>query len=195
MKFLFQKENAVAANAKTVLIFLNMQKVQRKLKMKYYNEISRSYNELHGDEQIKKAEIIKKEILKKKSSGLLLDIGGGTGVSTEVFLDNFNCTVIDPSEKLLVQGNNNMKKIVASAEKLPFDAEKFDVIISITSLHHVEIKKALAEIKRVAKPDALVAVSFLKKSKKLEIFRKEFKKIYKKSREIEESRDIIFLSF
>ena len=163
--------------------------------MKYYNEIALSYNGLHGEEQIKKAEIILKELLKKKDKGLLLDIGGGTGISTEIFLDNFDCIIVDPSEKLLEIGSPKIEKILASAEELPFGNEKFDVIISITSLHHTELSKAIEEIKRVSKSDALIAISFLKKSEKLQEFREVFKKNFPNSREIEEEKDIIFFNF
>lgn len=160
----------------------------------YYNKTANSYNELHGEEQIAKANIILKEILKKKDKGILLDIGGGTGISTELFIENFDCILIDPSEELLNQAPPNMLKILAEAEQLPFSDKKFDVIISITALHHANLEQALKEIKRVSKEDTLVAISFLKKSKKLEEFRKLFKENFK-SREIEESKDIIFFNF
>ena len=160
----------------------------------YYNKIAPSYNDLHKEEQLKKAEIIKKEVLKKKTSGILLDIGGGTGISTEVFTENFECILIDPSEKLLELGPVNIEKILGQAEELPFGAQKFDVIISITALHHSDIKKALQEIKRVAKPDAIMVISFLKKSSKLEEFRKLFKEFYPNSREIEEEKDVILIN-
>lgn len=160
----------------------------------YYNETANSYNELHGEEQIAKAKIILNEIIKKKSKGILLDIGGGTGISTELFTENFDCILIDPSEELLNQAPPNILKILAKAEELPFSDKKFDIIISITSLHHTNLKQAIKEIKRVSKEDTLIAISFLKKSKKLEEFRKLFKENYN-SREIEESKDIIFFNF
>ena len=47
-----------------------------------YNKIAKSYNELHKEEQIKKLEIIKKNI---KIIPPLLDVGCGTGISTNYF--------------------------------------------------------------------------------------------------------------
>ena len=47
-----------------------------------YNNIAKSYNELHGEEQIKKLDIIKKNI---KIISPLLDVGCGTGISTNYF--------------------------------------------------------------------------------------------------------------
>ncbi len=162
--------------------------------MDYYNEIAHSYNSLHGEEQITKAKIILREILKQKTKGILLDIGGGTGISTEIFTENFDCILLDPSEKLLELGSPNIEKILAEAEELPFADSKFDIIISLTALHHADLKKAINEIKRVSKDSSLIAISFLKKSNKLEEFRTLFNENFK-SREIEEEKDIIFFNF
>ncbi len=161
----------------------------------YYNEIALTYNELHGEEQKKKARIILKELLKQKKSGMLLDIGGGTGIATELFIEAYDCILIDPSERLLDVGSYKMEKILAEAEQLPFADKKFDIIISLTALHHTKLEKALSELKRIAKQDVLIAISFLKKSKKLEKFRELFKKDFPKTREIEEDKDIIFFNF
>jgi len=161
----------------------------------YYNNIAKTYNELHGEEQKKKAKIILKELLKQKQSGILLDIGGGTGVSTELFTENFECILIDPAENLLEQGAPQIVKILAEAEELPFSNNKFDVIISLTALHHTNIKEAIKEIKRVAKKDALIVISFLKTSTKLQQFRELLKEKFPITREIEEEKDIIFFNF
>lgn len=49
--------------------------------------------------------------------------------------------------------------IVGNAEELPFEDESIDVIISCAVLEHVEnVEKAIAEIKRVLKPDGLVYI-------------------------------------
>jgi len=140
--------------------------------MKYYNTIASSYNDLYGTEQLEKARAILKYI---RPSGLLLDIGAGSGISTKLFEKYCECIALDPSKGLLEQYNG--EKVVATAEKIPFPDNHFDVIISITSLHHTNIKKALKEIFRVAKKDAQIAITILKKSKvDLSLF-KNFKKI------------------
>ena len=53
------------------------------------------------------------------------------------------------------------------------------------------MEKALKEIKRVSKNNN-IAISFLKKSKKLEEFRKLLSKYYQ-YKEIEENKDAIFI--
>jgi len=143
--------------------------------MEYYNKIAKSYNELHEKEQLEKTRIILKFI---KPSGLLLDIGAGTGISTKPFEKYCMCIALDPSKELLKRYKGN--KILAKAENLPFKDKTFDVIISVTVLHHTNIKKALKEIFRVAKPNAQIALTILKKSKlakTIENLLKDFKKI------------------
>ena len=68
-----------------------------------YNKIAKGYNELHKEEQLEKLEIIKNH-LEVKSTYRLLDIGAGTGISTNFF----DCKVIgiEPSKEMLKQGKN-----------------------------------------------------------------------------------------
>ncbi len=154
--------------------------------MKYYNETAKGYNELHKEEQLKKVKIIKQHL--KKPYGKLLDIGAGTGISTKPFeKDSKEAIALDPSEELLKQYKG--KKVLAKAESLPFKDNTFDTIISITALHHSNLKQAIKEINRVAKPNAQIAISFLKRSKYL----KEIQKLLKDYNQIEEDKDIIFI--
>lgn len=143
--------------------------------MKYYNKIAKGYNELHKEEQLNKIKIIKQHIKPKPP---ILDIGAGTGISSEPF----NAIAIDPSINMLKQYKG--LKVVAQAEHLPFKDNTFNTIISVTALHHTDIKKALKEIKRVSKPKAQLALTILKKSKVQ--LPKSFKKV-------EESKDFIYL--
>ncbi len=140
--------------------------------MGYYNKIAKGYDELYGEEQVEKAKIILKHL---KLKGLLLDIGAGSGIGTKLFEKNYTCIALDPSEELLKRYYGY--KIIGKAEKLPFPENYFDVVVSITSLHHTDIKEVLKEIKRVIKKNGQVALTILKKSKiDLSLF-KDFKKI------------------
>ena len=161
-----------------------LNKFIRAIEMKYYNSIANGYNELNKQEQLRKVDIILKHL---KPHGLLLDIGAGTGISTKPFEKYCKCIALDPSIGLLKRYKGT--KVLGKAESLPFPDKTFDVIISITALHHANLKKAISEIRRVAKPNAQVAISFLKKSKKL----KDIKKLLRDFKQIEEDKDIIFI--
>ncbi|MFH1592628.1 MAG: class I SAM-dependent methyltransferase [Candidatus Woesearchaeota archaeon] len=140
--------------------------------MEYYETISEGYDELYGEEQVEKARMVLRYINPK---GRLLDVGAGTGVATRLFERYCECVALDPSEKLLERYDG--KKIASKAENIPFPKDCFDVVISLTALHHSDLKKALEEIFRVVKPNGQIAISMLKKAEfDISLF-KDFKKI------------------
>jgi len=150
-----------------------------------YKYISKSYNELHKEEQIKKLNIIKKNL---KIIPPLLDVGCGTGISTNFFkvksIGIDNC-------KEMIKGVKNLQ--YAEAEKLPFKDNTFNTVISVTAFHNFKnMEKALKEILRVSKNNN-ICITYLKRSKKLPQFKNLIKK-YMKFKEIEEEKDIIILS-
>jgi ubiquinone/menaquinone biosynthesis C-methylase UbiE len=157
----------------------------------YYDVISSGYDELHEAEQIKKLETIKKEI-KITPKTKLLDVGCGTGLSSQ-----FDCNVtgVDPSHELLKIAKKKfpeIKFVQASAEKLPFKDKEFDVVVSVTAIQNfMDIEKGLNEIKRVG--NETFALSFLKKSSKAKIIERLIRKIFSefKTKEIEEDKDFI----
>mgnify|MGYP001595205110 CR=1 FL=1 len=151
-----------------------------------YNHIAKSYNEMHKEEQIKKLEIIKQNI---KIIPPLLDVGCGTGISTNHF--SVVSIGIDNSKEMLKQSKEG-NLIYGNAENLPFKDKTFNTIISVTSFHNFKnIEKALLEIKRVSKNNN-IAITFLKKSRKLKEFRNLFSK-YFKFKEIPCEQDILFI--
>ncbi len=157
----------------------------------YYDEISSGYEELHKEEQLKKIELIKKH-LKLKPSDKLLDVGCGTGLTTEPW----KCKRygIDPAIKLLerVRGKGEIEYKLAPAENIPYPDRFFDVVISITAIQNFhDIEKGLLEIKRVCKDK--VVLSFLKKSGKKKMIERLIKKHFKIEKVIEEERDLMFI--
>ena len=120
----------------------------------------------------------------------LLDIGCGTGISTNFF--NVKSAGIDNCREMIKEGKGNLK--YANAENLPFKDKTFSTVISVTAFHNIKnMEKALKEAIRVSRNNN-ICITFLKKSKKLNEFRKLFKKYFKDYKEIEEEKDIIFLS-
>ena len=153
--------------------------------MVYYNGISSGYNELHGKEQLEKARLIKKEL---NPGGLLLDVGAGTGVATKAFEGKAKCIALEPGLEMLSQYSG--LKVCAKAERLPFKDKSFDSVVSITVLHHANLEKAFSEIKRVAKPNASIAISFFKRAKNLS----QAERLFSAFRKLDAKFDWLFLS-
>jgi ubiquinone/menaquinone biosynthesis C-methylase UbiE len=152
--------------------------------MQYYNEISKGYNRLHWEEQKEKALAIKKNL---QLQGLLLDIGAGTGKATQLFQEGAECIALDPAREMVKQFPG--LKVVGKAEELPFKSNSFDSVISLTALHHADLEKAWAEIERISKGDASIAVSFFKRAKNFPLARALFKGF----REIDSGKDLLFV--
>lgn len=154
--------------------------------MDFYNSISRGYDELYGEEQLSKLSIIKKNIKIRKGTKIL-DVGCGTGVSSD-----FECFVvgIDPSIALLSQNNGNVK-LAGTAEALPFKSGSFDYVISVTAMHNFQdIGKSIEEMKRVGKQNFVFSI--LKKSKKFGSIKNLLEKNFKIEKNIEEEKDVVF---
>ncbi|MDO8628773.1 MAG: class I SAM-dependent methyltransferase [Nanoarchaeota archaeon] len=138
----------------------------------YYDEIAAGYDKLYEEEQLKKLQVISQYL---KPRGCLLDVGAGSGVASRFFAGQCQVIAVDPSFHLVKQFAG--LKVVARAEVLPFRSKTFDIVLSVTALHHADFKKSLKEIKRVAKSDAQIIISFLKKGKNVPDRLRGFKKV------------------
>jgi len=147
----------------------------------YYNTIAPSYNELHGEEQLKKLSQIE-PYLNSKS---ILDVGCGTGIASPK-----DAVGLDPSYELLKQNPNEFK--VGYAEDLPFEDKSFDIITCLTAIHHFHIDKSLAEMERVAKKKIIISV--LKKAKNFDEIIDKIKSKFKVNKIILEEKDIILIA-
>jgi ubiquinone/menaquinone biosynthesis C-methylase UbiE len=158
--------------------------------MTYYDDISEGYEELHGEEQLKKIELIKQYFHPNKTDKLL-DVGCGTGLTTEPW----DCKRhgIDPAKKLIARARLQAKieYKIAPAEDIPYPDNYFDHVVSITAIQNFDdIKQGLNQIKRVGKKSFVL--SALKKSKKMDKIKELVYEIFNVKREIEEDKDLIF---
>jgi len=99
----------------------------------------------------------------KKLSPLILDLGCGTGISTRQLAKGsgsvIGCDIDNYMLKNARKDNHkNIKYIKGNAERLPFTNNSFDVVTMFTSFHWFTTKKAIAEIRRVLKPNSIICV-------------------------------------
>jgi len=101
--------------------------------------------------------------LLKRARGRVLELGSGTGLNLELYpregIDDLILTEPDPHmakqlRKRIEEVCPGAKMIEAGAEDLPFEDDSFDTIVVTLVLCTVpDQRAALAEIKRVLKPD------------------------------------------
>jgi ubiquinone/menaquinone biosynthesis C-methylase UbiE len=93
-------------------------------------------------------------------AGRVLEIGAGTGANLEFYgVDVVELALTEPEPAMLrrleqrAAGRPNTTAVLAPAEHLPFDDDRFDVVVSTLVLCGVDDQAAaLAEIRRVLRP-------------------------------------------
>lgn len=153
----------------------------------YYDAISEGYTELHQREQLQKIAVIQQHFIFKKSMRVL-DVGCGPGF----FAHKVAAKVvgIDPSFELLKKAHMHSHVVCGRAEFLPFKNKTFDVVVSITAVHHCHAEKALAEMKRVGTAEWIVTV--LKKAAKRVAIGKQIQQHFVCTKIEEEKDDVYF---
>lgn len=98
----------------------------------------------------------------------VLDAACGLGYGSEILAEKADKVFgVDISEDAILYAKNNyrMKNLdfkVADIEKLPFENDFFDVVVSFETIEHIDCEKQksfLSEIKRVLKDDGLLVIS------------------------------------
>ena len=88
----------------------------------------------------------------------LLDVGCGRGYWLKLLKQqtNFNLTGCDLFEKLEIPGVNYIR---GDIEDLPFAAKSFDIVTCHHTLEHTrDLKKAIAELKRITRKQLIIVV-------------------------------------
>ena len=101
-----------------------------------------------------------------KENSSILDVGCGKGFMLYDFLKKFpKLTIkgIDISEYAIKNSLEQIRKnlLVCNAKKLPFKSKSFDYVISINTIHNLEIEEcmqAIKEIERVSKFNSFITV-------------------------------------
>nr|CAB3262784.1 uncharacterized protein LOC100183251 [Phallusia mammillata] len=157
-------------NSSQSLIVQKQQRVQSKMQRYYEDkEIVQEYSRYRPllSDQVRVAVM---DYLKSKTKGcqgkydMLLDVGCGGGQATQLFASDFKKVVgIDVSQNQIDDANrkncyDHVKYQVGHAEKLDFENDSVDLIISVEAAHWFNVQEFLAEAFRVLKPGGCIAV-------------------------------------
>ncbi len=115
----------------------------------YYNIISRSYDELYGDEQLSKYIItLSSKLINLNNMKNILDIGCGTGLLAKYLAkmigsENIHYIGIEISYLLLRKANQNYENILVDyiltdGEDPPIRVQSIDLITLYTVAHHFQ---------------------------------------------------------
>ena len=114
------------------------------------------------------------DVLRRMKAGTLLDAGCGPGMySKECTSLGFRYFGMDASSNMISECNRRFGEIELSTfftgkvESIPFKNETFDVVLCLGVLEYLEERKrhiALAELRRVLKPNGVLILSLLNRS-------------------------------
>ena len=124
------------------------------------------YDTWMKETQFKKYDGILDLLVKNKVplEGKVLDVGIGTGLFEDYLKGRgieLDVIGVDSDKKMVEEAKKKGYLVMlANAEKLPFEDESFDLVISIDMINSVTDKEAvIQEIKRVMKPGAYAIIS------------------------------------
>lgn len=147
--------------------------------MRNYDVTANLYDMRYFEEQKAKIEAAL-EGLKMERHDMVLDAGCGTGILFSYVADKAQATVgLDVSKKILLLAKKradklqNIHLVLADADCMPFRENVFSLVFGITLIQNMPNPlRTLKEIRRVAKGNARIVVTGLKKAFTLEEFKK-----------------------
>lgn len=119
-----------------------------------------------------------------KNDSVIADIGSGTGISTEIFLNNGNVVYgIEPNKEMreaaekLFARNPNFKSINATAEETTLENNSIDLITAGQAFHWFDVEKCKVEFKRILKPDGTIVLLWNKRKRDGSPFQEEYEQL------------------
>lgn len=129
--------------------------VYNEAEVSYSNGETESYDAAFFPNLIRRRELeLIKQVLQAKKPKLILDYGcGGGWLSLLLFRWGFDVVGMDVSKNMVKNAKLVCHKadfIICDAMRLPFRDEVFEFIIGISILHHLNLKNALGEMRRIS---------------------------------------------
>jgi ubiquinone/menaquinone biosynthesis C-methylase UbiE len=137
--------------------------------MRRYDVTAQIYDARYTEEQTAKIEAALKHV--KVDSGIILDAGCGTGILFGYVAEKARTTVgADISRKTLAEAKKRAQAcegvhlLLADSDNMPLRDRIFDKVFAITLIQNIpRPAQTLKEIRRVAKDEALIIVTGLKR--------------------------------
>jgi len=108
------------------------------------------------------SDLLKIEEFVQLNGKTLLEVGCGEGRLTALLANKVEgITGIDPDDNSIEAARKNINGVnflVGSGEKMDLANESFDIVLFSYSLHHQDCVKAMAEAKRVLRPDGHILI-------------------------------------
>lgn len=129
---------------------------------KHFNKTAENYSNSSNGKFVKcmYGEIVDRIL--KLNPHTILDLGCGNGNILKILEEKIDADLygLDLSENMISQAKKNLKSevnlTVGDSENLPYDNNKFDIVICNASFHHyTNPERALTEIKRILKKDGV----------------------------------------
>ena len=100
-----------------------------------------------------------------KQNAVVADIGSGTGISSQLFLQN-GCEVfgVEPNKEMreaaevFLKDEKHFHSIDASAEQTTLENNSVDIVLAGQAFHWFDVEKSKAEFKRILKPGGNVVL-------------------------------------
>jgi ubiquinone/menaquinone biosynthesis C-methylase UbiE len=142
-----------------------------------YDSTAHIYDRRYAEEQTAKIKAALEHVNMQRR-GLVLDAGCGTGLLFSHFGNKAEALVgLDISRKILLQAKKRERHlsdahlILGDTDNMPLKEEAFDYVFAVTLIQNTpEPANTLKEIKRVAKKDAVIVITGLKKKFTLQEF-------------------------
>jgi SAM-dependent methyltransferase len=98
-------------------------------------------------------------------NAVVADIGSGTGISSEIFLEKGNeVFAVEPNKEMreaaekILAGKNRFYSIDGTAENTTLQDHSIDLIVAGQAFHWFDVEKTKTEFKRILKPGGNVAL-------------------------------------
>ncbi|CAN5772726.1 class I SAM-dependent methyltransferase [soil metagenome] len=102
----------------------------------------------------------------------IADVGAGTGMLAEVFLQNGNSVVaVEPNEEMrsgcegLKERFSELQVVDATAEATGLEDSSFDMVVAGRAFHWFDAPRALREFRRILRPDGWIGLVAVGRSK------------------------------